>query len=53
MKKLTWNDLYLFKFCFYGGIAAYDYAIGSKWTIAWLIIALLVLAIWIVQKIKE
>lgn len=53
MKRLRYNDLYLLKFCVYGGISAYDYSIGSKWVIAWLLIALLVLAFWIVGDVKH
>lgn len=53
MKKLIYNDLYLLKFAIYGGISAYDYSIGSKWTIIWLIIALMMLAFWIVGDIKN
>ncbi len=53
MKNLTWNDIFLLKFCFYGGISAYDYSIGSKYTFGWLVLALLVLAIWIIEKIRE
>jgi len=53
MKKLRYNDLYLLKFAMYGGISAYDYSIGSKWVIAWLILALLMLAFWIVGDIEN
>lgn len=53
MKKLTWNIIYLLKFTIYGGISAYNYSINSKWTFAWLILALLMLAIWIVGEIED
>ena len=53
MKKLSHNDWYLLKFAIYGGSSAYNYSIGSKWTIIWLIVALMMLAFWIVGDIKN
>lgn len=51
MKKLTWNDIYLLKFDIYGGISAYYYSISSKYTFAWLILALLSISIWLRNEI--
>ena len=52
MKKFpTW--IWLIKFAFYGGIACYDYWIGSKYMLGWLLLALLMLAFYIVDEIKQ
>jgi hypothetical protein len=51
MKKLTFDDIYLLKFAIYGGISAYDYAINSKYTFAWLILAILSVSIWLRNEI--
>jgi len=53
MSKLTWNDIYLLKFTFYGAIASYDYSINSKYTIAWLLLAILVLVLWLRGELKN
>jgi len=37
----------------YAGIASYDYSIGSKWTLAWFSISMLVLAFAIITEIKD
>lgn len=53
MKKLSWNDMYLLKYILYGTISAYDYSINSPWTLAWLLLATLVLAFWVEGNIKS
>ena len=45
--------LYLIKFLIYGGIASYDYSIGSKFTLGWEMLAILILAFFIVEEVKE
>jgi uncharacterized membrane protein len=45
--------LYLIKFLIYGGIASYDYSIGSKFTLAWAMLAILTLSFLIVEEVKE
>lgn len=52
MKKLSLNDIYLLKFAFYGGIACYDYAIGSKFMLVWLLLAILCIVIWVKDGLK-
>lgn len=44
---------YLIKFLIYGGIASYDYSIGSKFTLAWAMLAILVLAFYIIDEVKD
>lgn len=53
MRKLKYHDFYLLKFAFYIGISSYDYSIQSKWVIAWLGLALLMLTYYITEDIKN
>lgn len=52
MKKFKFNDLYLLKFVIYGSISAYDYSINSKFTIAWLLLAILMIVFWLHGELK-
>lgn len=45
--------IYLVKFTIYGAIASYDYTIGSKYTICWMLLAILTLAFHIIEEIKH
>jgi hypothetical protein len=52
-KNKNWFALfYLLKFFAFAMIASYDYSIGSKWTLAWFSIAMLELALFIVEELK-
>ena len=51
MKNMT--IIYILKFAIYGGIAAYDYSIGSKYMVAWLLLAWFMLALSIINELKE
>ncbi len=52
-KKINWTSvIFLIKFLVYGYIAAYDYAIGSKWMVCWGLLSLLMLAFYIIEEIK-
>lgn len=54
MKKIfTRSTLYLVKFLVYGGIAAYGYSENSKYVLVWMLLALMMLAFFIVISIKE
>lgn len=53
MKKLKSHDIYLLKFVIYIAISAYDYSIQSKWVIAWLGLALMMIAFYIIEDIKN
>lgn len=35
--------IYLIKYLIYGGISVYDYSIGSKYTLGWFLLAILML----------
>ncbi len=53
-KQLNWMGLiYGLKFALYGAIAAYDYSIGSKYTLAWLILAAFMLSLFTISEIKH
>lgn len=51
MKNMT--IIYILKFAIYGGIATYDYSIGSKYMVAWLLLAWFMLALSIINELKE
>jgi hypothetical protein len=54
MKKNTnWYAIfYLIKFFFFAMLASYGYSISSKWTLGWFSIAMLELALFIVEELK-
>jgi len=53
-KNKNWFALfYLLKFFAFAMIASYDYSIGSKWTLGWFSIAMLELALFIVEELKS
>lgn len=45
--------IYLIKFFIFGGIATYDYATGSKWTMGWFLLALLMLVFLLLSQLKQ
>ena len=45
--------VYLIKFAIYVGIASYDYSIGSKWVLAWSMLAVMMLAFFIVEEVRH
>lgn len=50
VKKMKF--FFLFQYVFAGAFASYDYAIGSKWMMAWVMSALLALAFFIVTSLN-
>lgn len=54
MKKNTnWVAIfYLIKFFFFAGLASIDYSKGSKFALMWFSIAMLELALFIVEELK-
>lgn len=50
MKNMT--IIYFLKFAIYGGIATYDYSIGSKYMVAWLLLAWFMFALAIIHELK-
>lgn len=45
--------IYYTKFLIYGLMSIYDYSIGSKWTFAWLLLALSMLSFAVISEIKS
>jgi hypothetical protein len=52
MEKI-FNYFYIIKFIFYAGIASWEYSIGSKFTLAWFSIAILMLVLHFEMRIND